>query len=605
MKYFLDKNERNQEYLKTLIANNPNIKFCSLVCVDLGNNRTDERIPIQTLIDDFEDILHDGIQTDGSSVMLPIITSINDAKVEIIPDPDVKWYIDYSNDNTEFGPTGTLMIPSFLYHHGECVGSRGVLKRAVDVLEREVKNLDSRIEEVIPTVATELEFWVYSPFITKDEERLFVSQELKEQYWKRPNGDVRLAMEDAMMRLHKYGLSPEMCHKEVGGILSQLQSSGSFSHMEQIEIDWKYDSPLQALDNEWLARNLIYDTFISHGLDVTFRAKPIHGVAGSGEHHHLGLAAKIDGKVVNLFTAERPLEHFLSPLGFGALMGILKNYSMINLFVSSTNDAFKRLTPGFEAPVSTVCSLGISPSKPTRNRTVLIGLVREIDKPYSTRFELRAPNPKSNSYLLTSASLLAMLDGMQYSHGKKEEDLTKELSKSTDEVFEYLNTPYEYRTEEDIFLLYSHKERERRFGKSPATVYELIELFTQENRELLQKYGVFSESIIDSYMDVITSQWVTEIRGRLLPEHRKELRKMVKKLKKAENTLDKARAKRIYKDICRMMKDDEHQKSEFTLILEKIHQSKYAEVSKRQILLQEELEALTHSFHEFRENLLR
>ena len=71
---------------------------------------------------------------------------------------------------------------------------------------------------------------------------------------------------------------------------------------------------------------------------------------------------------------------FLSPVGFGALMGLLKNYDVINPFVSSTNDAFNRQKPGFEAPVCVVTSLGHSARVPSRNRTVLVGLVREYSQ---------------------------------------------------------------------------------------------------------------------------------------------------------------------------------------------------------------------------------
>ena len=76
-------------------------------------------------------------------------------------------------------------------------------------------------------------------------------------------------------------------------------------------------------------------------------------------------------------------------------MGLLKNYEVINPFVSATNDAFNRLKPGYEAPVCIVTSLGRSLNEPSRNRTVLAGLIRDNKNPLATRFELRSPNPKS------------------------------------------------------------------------------------------------------------------------------------------------------------------------------------------------------------------
>ena len=112
-------------------------------------------------------------------------------------------------------------------------------------------------------------------------------------------------------------------------------------------------------------------------------------------------------------------------------MGLLKNYDVINPFVSSTNDSLNRLKPGYEAPVCTVTSLGHSAKMPSRNRTVLVGLVREIGNTMATRFELRSPNPKSNTYLVLAASYMAMLDGIKEAleHSKTPADLEKSISK--------------------------------------------------------------------------------------------------------------------------------------------------------------------------------
>ena len=106
--------------------------------------------------------------------------------------------------------------------------------------------------------------------------------------------------------------------------------------LEQLEIDWKYTgNPLQTADNELQARIIVREVFRENGLDVTFQAKPIIGVAGSGEHTHFGLMAKMkNGKMVNLFSPEDMKKAFLSPLGIGAIMGLLKNYEVINPFIS-------------------------------------------------------------------------------------------------------------------------------------------------------------------------------------------------------------------------------------------------------------------------------
>ena len=144
---------------------------------------------------------------------------------------------------------------------------------------------------------------------------------------------------------------------------------------------------MQASDNEREVRNIIRDVFRMNNLEVTFQAKPIYGVAGSGEHTHFGIAARLrDGRTVNLFEPALREEDFMSPVGYGALMGLLKNYELLYPIVAPEHDSFQRLKPGFEAPVCTVTSLGKDHLTPSRNRTVLVGLVRDLINPLLTRF---------------------------------------------------------------------------------------------------------------------------------------------------------------------------------------------------------------------------
>ena len=363
-----------------ILEDHPEVQFVSLVGIDIGGHDTDEKIPVKLFLEDIDKVLTNGVQTDGSSVALPLIAELNNAKVDIIPDLGVHWYVDYNFRNRGYKtglPIGTLRIPSFLVHNEDFeVGSRVILRDALrhfkEELMRElkahpyvfqyIKGVDSvdDIEELAITSATELEFWVKTPDDKGDREQLFTAQVLKEQYWKRTYGEVRTALEETLMFLDKYGFQVEMGHKEVGGVKARMGNSGHYDHvMEQLEIDWKYADAIQAADNENQVKYVVRDIFTKHGLDVTFMAKPFEGVAGSGEHTHLGLAAKLkNGKIVSLFAPDDFNKDFMNPLGYGALMGVLKNYEVINPFVSSTNDAFNRLKPGYEAPVCIVTSLG-------------------------------------------------------------------------------------------------------------------------------------------------------------------------------------------------------------------------------------------------------
>jgi len=453
----LAKNDHSPEAIEKILTAHPEIKFVSTIGVDLTGNDTDEKIPIKLFLKDIKGFLDGAVQTDGSSVVLPGIATLNNAKVDMIADTDVNWYVDYNYEHIDYEtekPVGTLRIPCFLRHEGKFVDSRYLLKASIENFSKTLLQLFKDhpeklspygitiddIDEITATCATELEFWVKTPNDIALIEKLSTSQTLKEQYWQKTKGAVRTALEESLLLMTDYGIEPEMGHKEVGGVKAKLDSEGNLDHiMEQLEIDWKYSTAVQTADNEILVRYLVSEVFRSYGLEVTFKAKPIEGVAGSGEHTHVGMAMKLkSGKLINLFTATK--EHFLSSIGYAAVMGVLKNYEVINPFVSSTNDSLRRLKPGFEAPICIVTSLGHSVAAPSRNRTVLMGLVRDESNPLATRFELRAPNPYSNTYVVLSALYAAMLDGVEYAFkkGKDEDSLLAELSKKPGEDAEYL-----------------------------------------------------------------------------------------------------------------------------------------------------------------------
>jgi len=480
MIYRIEKEKHNKADIERLLKEHPEIRFVSLVGMDIFGNDTDEKIPAAVLLDDYDAFMKRGVQTDGSSVLLPKIADISNGRVDIIPDSDCTWYIDYNNNNPDplsGVPTGTIRIPAYLIHNEtEEIGSRIILRDAIAKFKREFVEairqnpyvleylpIDSadEIEDVILTAATEMEFYVMTPHEVADKERLHASQQMKEQYWKRTIGPVRTALERTLLRLENAGLEVEMGHKEVGGVSPELGAEGLTHIMEQLEIDWKYDNPMQAADNDYEVRNLIKDTFRNNGLDVTFLAKPVEGVAGSGKHTHFGVVAKLkNGKKLNLFSALELSQDYMSPIGYGALMGILKNYEIISPFVSATNDAFNRLKPGYEAPICTVTSLGHSVDKPSRNRTVLAGLIRDINNPLATRFELRSPNPQSNTYLVLAAGYLAMLDGIKkvLAAKKTPKECEASVSKNYGSEDFYLDTDRIYRVENDIFAVYSQAE---------------------------------------------------------------------------------------------------------------------------------------------------
>ncbi len=314
-----------------------------------------------------------------------------------------------------------------------------------------------------------------------------------------------------------------MGHKEVGGVKASLNSSGQFHFiMEQLEVDWKYSDALQGADYELIARILIKEIFRLHGLDVSFNAKPLPGVAGSGEHTHVNAVAYLkSGKKINLFAPEDTTVDFLSRFGWGCLMGIMKHYSnVINPFVSATTDAFERLTPGFEAPTHSVASIGMDVNTPSRNRSVLLGLVRSEDTKYATRFELRAPNPHTNTYLCLASVYQAMLDGIAYAidSGKDSKTLEAEFIKPYGEPSDYLEKDRLYRCEDDIFEDMDSNERDRLFGTPAATVYESLSTLKDSSvAEILCRGNVFDDQLINSYYQAMLVRWEMELMEKIIP----------------------------------------------------------------------------------------
>lgn len=628
MLFTIPVDKHDKESIKKILTDHPEVRFVSFAGVDIAGNDTDERIPIKLFMEDMEKMIEHGVQTDGSSVNLPKIADLNNAKVDIIPDPEVNWYVDhnYSNIDAATGlPVGTLRIPSILVHNNmKRVGARAILKDALnkfrsDLLDEikvhpyvieHVGGLESAddIEEILLTSATELEFWVRTPDDKADREELSTSQELKEQYWKRTYGPVRTALEKTIEILDCYGIGMEMGHKEVGGVKSKLTSSGRMDHiMEQLEIDWKYSNPLQAADNERLVKYIVRDVFNSFGLNTTFKAKPVEGVAGSGEHTHFGVSARLkSGKMINLFNAPDMTEDFMSPIGYGSLMGMLKNYEAMNPFISPTTNSFKRLKPGYEAPVCVVTSLGHDPKDPSRNRTILVGLVRDLMNPMATRFELRSPNPKSNTYLVMATGFMAMLDGIKAAldNEKTPKELEASISKRSGDKDFYLETEREYRSEKNVFEDYTDEERNKLFGIPPRTVWENLksfDLFPDKMKAVSD--GIMDEKVLDSYRTCITNEWSTEYHFRNIPNAMHDI-KDCRMIHGSDATdFDEANWEEINRLRFDIAKDSNSGKSLLTRAREALDRKEYDVASDLQIEIQTKVEELKKKYADYKRNL--
>lgn len=221
---------------------------------------------------------------------------------------------------------------------------------------------------------------------------------------KNPDGTISTRTHDSG---GYYDLGPddkgEWVRAEIVDYLEQLGFEMEADHHEvahgQHEIDFKYSDALTQADNVTTAKIVTRYVAAKHGLHATFIPKPVFGVNGSGMHCNQSLA-KLNGD--NAFTDENG-DYQLSAQAHQYIAGLLDNVQGITAVLNPTVNSYKRLVPGYEAPVYTAWSAA--------NRSALLRVPAKRGK--ATRVELRSPDPSANPYLAFAALVAAGLDGME------------------------------------------------------------------------------------------------------------------------------------------------------------------------------------------------
>lgn len=194
----------------------------------------------------------------------------------------------------------------------------------------------------------------------------------------------------------------EDVRSDIVSTLKEMDFDIEASHHEgaagQHEIDFKYTDILTAADNVMTFKITVKSIAAKHNLHATFMPKPIYGINGSGMHCNISLFK--DGK--NAFYDENT-DYKLSDEAKYAIGGLLKHVKSFTAITNPTVNSYKRLVPGYEAPVYLAWSLA--------NRSALLRVPEK--RGISTRVELRSPDPSCNPYLAFAAILEACLDGIR------------------------------------------------------------------------------------------------------------------------------------------------------------------------------------------------
>lgn len=197
--------------------------------------------------------------------------------------------------------------------------------------------------------------------------------------------------------------SGEDCRRDIVLILEKMGFSVEASHHEvapgQHEIDFKYADALEAADNIQTFKFVVKTIAKQHGLHATFMPKPLSGINGSGMHMNMSL---FDQQGKNAFyDANDKMQ--LSATAYHFLAGLLKHVRSLTAICDPTVNSYKRLVPGYEAPVYVAWSAS--------NRSPLVRI--PSDRGMGTRLELRSVDPSANPYLATATILAAGLDGLK------------------------------------------------------------------------------------------------------------------------------------------------------------------------------------------------
>ena len=437
----LDGKELSADDIKQIIKER-NVRFIKLQFVDINGQVKNISIPASHI----DKILANEIMLDGSSIKG--FRSIETSDMFFYPDKNTFEILPWRDME---GYESARIICDI--YNADGTPFEGCPRCNLKRLMNEAKKLGFTMN-----MGPEAEFFLFS----KDE-----------------NGDITTSTMD---NAGYYDVGPEDLGEDVrSDIVNTLQEMNfdiEASHHEvadgQHEVDFKYADILTTADNVATFKVVVKAIAALHDLHATFMPKPIYGINGSGMHCNISLFK--DGK--NAFYDENA-EYQLSDTAKYAIGGLLKHVKSITAILNPTVNSYKRLVPGYEAPVYLAWSLA--------NRSALFRVPAK--RGVATRVELRSPDPACNPYLAFATILEACLDGIRNK----------------------IEPPAP--VESNIYKLTNKERKRQKIDSLPGTLIEAVDLMNKSlvanaalGQHIMNEFILAKEKEWDDYRTCVT-QW--------------------------------------------------------------------------------------------------
>ena len=428
----------------TLIKDN-DVEFVDLRFTDTKGKEQHVTIPVSQIDTDF---FEDGKMFDGSSIAG--WKGINESDMVLMPDAS-SAVIDPFFESKTLNIRCDVLEPATLQGYDR--DPRSIAKRAEDFLK------SSGIADTV-IFGPEPEFFLFDDVrFGSPMSGSFVHIDDIEAAWnsgtkyEEGNKGHRPGVKGGYFPLPPVDSSQDI-RSEMCLIMEQLGLIVEAHHHEvatagQNEIACRFNTLTKKADEVQIYKYVVQNVAHAYGKTATFMPKPIFGDNGSGMHCHQSLAK--DG--VNLFAGDKYAG--LSEMALFYIGGIIKHAKAINAFTNPATNSYKRLVPGYEAPVMLAYS--------ARNRSASIR-IPVVTSPKARRIEVRFPDPAANPYLAFAAQLMAGLDGIinkihpgdamdknLYDLPPEESKLIPQVAGSLEEALEALNSDREFLTRGNVF----------------------------------------------------------------------------------------------------------------------------------------------------------